>query len=405
MPSPAPSATSGEGDLAAVAAGLRAWLVDDALPFWATRGRDAKRKHFHESLFTDGAPDLEAPQRSRVQARQIYVFAHAHRLGWCADGAAIAIDAFDRLMQTSLKPGRQGGFHHVLSGRHEPLDTRSDSYDHAFMVLAFAWCWRATGEARVREALEETLAYVDAALTLPDGSLREDDRGTLPRRQNPHMHMFEAMLAVSETGARADGVMRADRLLGVVLAHFLDARSGLLGEFFEADLSPAQGPAGLVTEPGHMAEWVWLLRKRAAMVPLTLPGGEIDAMCAKLLANARASAEPHTGFLIDEADRQGRPLKTTRRMWPQTELAKALLAQAEADVPHAAGQAAQMLSRLFSGYIQPAPRGAWLDQFDAGGRLISDRLQASTFYHIFVAAAEADRVARFLKAGLGVNQP
>ncbi len=386
---------TGDG-LQAVAGRLRSWAINDALPFWATRGRDAGAGHFHETLFPDGTPDLAAPQRVRVQARQIYVYAHAHHLGWCADGAGIALEAFDRLMQTGRRPGgliRTGGFHHMLSGSHEPLDIRRDSYDHAFMLLAFAWCWRVTGEKRVREALEDTLAFIDAVLTLPDGSLREDDLNTLPRRQNPHMHMFEAMLALTETGARADGLERADRLLGVVLAHCLDARSGLLAEFFEADFSLAAGAAGAITEPGHMAEWVWLLRKRAAMAPLSLPGTDIDTLCTKLLAHANGSADRATGLLIDEADRQGRPLKQTRRMWPQTELAKAHLAQSEAGVPGAAKQAAKVLSRLFSDYVLPAPRGAWLDQFDAQGQLISQRLPASTFYHVFVACAEASRVA------------
>ena len=385
-----------DAELTTVAARLRSWVIDDALPFWATQGRDDATGHFHETLFPDGMPDLDAPQRMRVQARQIYVYSHAHHLGWCADGAAIALKAFDRLMQTGRWPDTSvstGGFHHVLSGSFEPLDTRRDSYDHAFMVLAFAWCWRVTGEARVRDALEETLAFIDAALTLPDGSLREDDRNTLPRRQNPHMHMFEAMLALTETGARADGLARADRLLDVVLTHCLDVRSGLLGEFFDADFRLASGTAGAVTEPGHMAEWVWLLRKRAAMAPLSLPGTDVDALCAKLLANANLSVDAATGFLIDEADRDGRPLKRTRRMWPQTELAKAQLAQSEAGVPGAAEQAAQVLARLFTHYLKPAPRGAWLDQFGADGQLISQRLPGSTFYHIFVAVAEAHRVA------------
>ncbi len=383
------------GELRTVAARLRSWVIEDALPFWASRGRDVGTGHFHETLFPDGRPDLDAPQRMRVQARQIYVYSHACHLGWCDDGAGIALEAFDRLMQTGRWPGefiRTGGFHHVLSGRLAPLDTRRDSYDHAFMLLALAWCWRVTGEARVREALEETLAFIDAVLTLPDGSLREDDLNSLPRRQNPHMHMFEAMLALTETGVRADGLERADRLLGVVLTHCLDVRSGLLAEFFEANFSLAAGVTGAITEPGHMAEWVWLLRKRAAMTPLSLPGADIDTLCARLLANAAASADAATGFLIDEADRDGRPLKQTRRMWPQTELAKAELAQAEAGIPGAERQAARVLLRLFTDYVMPAPRGAWLDQFDGRGQLISQRLPASTFYHIFVAAAEADRV-------------
>ncbi len=381
-----------ESRLSEISQGLQAWAVTQALPFWATWGRDAKAGHFHETLMPDGSPDLGANQRIRVQARQIYVYAHAFHLGWHDEGANLSLQAFDRLMQIGRSPGQQG-FHHLLTAAHQPLDTRRDSYDHAFMVLAFAWCWRVTGEARVRTALEETLAFIDMKLSLPDGSLREDDQETLPRRQNPHMHMFEAMLAVHETGARDDGLQRADRMLDVVLRHCLDARTGLLGEFFDEDFRLVSGTEGQIVEPGHMAEWVWLLRRRASMGPLALPGTDLDSLCARLLANATATAEPGTGFLIDEADRAGRAIKRTRRMWPQTELAKAHLAQCEAGVPGAGDKAAEILTRLFADYVEPAPHGAWLDQFGPEGQLISQRLPASTFYHVFVTCAEARRVA------------
>lgn len=379
--------------LSLVAGALKDWLLRRALPFWADVGRDPATGAFHETLLPDATPDRLAIQRSRVQARQIYVYAHAQHLGWCTTGAAVALAAFDRLLETARGPGERG-FAHLLTPDHQIHDSRRDTYDHAFMVLAFAWCWRVTGESRVRQALEEVLDFIASDLTLPDGSLREDDRNSLPRRQNPHMHMFEAMLALHETGSAPDGLARADRLLAVVLPAFLDPETGLLGEFFDAQLRPAAGLAAQLVEPGHMAEWVWLLHKRSDLAPLPTGFPGIGDLSAKLVGNALSTADPASGHLIDEASREGAPLKSTRRLWPQTELAKAWIALARAGVPGSADKAAAALEALHDIYLRPAPAGAWFDQVDASGRLISNRLPGSTLYHLFVAIVEADAAVK-----------
>ena len=59
-----------------------------------------------------------------------------------------------------------------------------------------AWLLRASGAPRVEAALTQTLAFIDGCLTDPQGALYEDDLRTQPRRQNPQMHWFEAMLAL-----------------------------------------------------------------------------------------------------------------------------------------------------------------------------------------------------------------
>ncbi|MGL5115187.1 MAG: AGE family epimerase/isomerase [Beijerinckiaceae bacterium] len=365
---------------------LRRWMIDEALPLWAGTARDRATGAPFECLLPDGTPDAVAVLRSRVPARQIYVYAHAAVLGWRPEGAAEALSIFDWLMANAHAPDGQPGFVHRLKLDGTVVDAKRDTYDHAFMLLAFAWLARATGEARVHEALDNTLAFVNSALTLPDGSLREDLDNTLPRRQNPHMHMFEAMMGLHAALGRKDALSRAGQLLTLIKTHFIAEPDGVLGEFFDARLRLVAGPDGLSTEPGHMAEWTWLLRtyERLKGEP---PGALADAMLARALIS-----RDEAGLLIDEADRDGRPLRRTRRLWPQTELAKALIAQAEIGRPGAAEAARGALSDLKRFYLDPAPKGAWLDQLDAEGRTISSRMPASTLYHVFVAVVEADRV-------------
>ena len=88
--------TPRDSEAAAGAAAFERWMVERALPLWAGRGRDADGA-FYERLGPDGAPDLLAVRRVRVQFRQVYVYAAAHLLGVFPEGAEIAAQAFARL--------------------------------------------------------------------------------------------------------------------------------------------------------------------------------------------------------------------------------------------------------------------------------------------------------------------
>lgn len=336
-----------------IVTGLKHWLQNDALPFWASAGRDARSGLFRERFHADRTPDLAAPLRVRVQFRQIYCLSHAAVLGWFPQGAEIALAAWEATRKHFWNAKDDGGFFHILSADGAVSDSRHDSYDHAFAVLALSWLARATGERRLLDSLDELLAYIDKRLTDADGILLEGDPHGLPRRQNPQMHWFEAMLAMHDAVAHPQALARAAhyrRLFGNVL---FDRATNTLGEYFTEAFKPAPGEAGGSVEPGHQAEWTWLLRSHERFVGLP-PSRE----AAILLDTALATADPALGLLVDEADRANRVRRGTRRAWLQTELAKAWIAEAE------------------------------------GGRPIPGPVPASTLYHIQVAIVEAHRVLK-----------
>jgi len=55
---------------------LTYWLFDHALPLWSERGVDLSAGGFYEKLAQDGSV-IEEPRRTRLVARQIFVFATA----------------------------------------------------------------------------------------------------------------------------------------------------------------------------------------------------------------------------------------------------------------------------------------------------------------------------------------
>lgn len=362
---------------------LARWVCDEALPFWQSSGWDQAFGGVHERLHRDGSPDLVTAKRVRVQARQIYCYAHATDLGWC-DGLRFAGSILEWMVEKAGRNGRGPGFAHLLHPDGRVSDPLCDTYDHAFILLALTWYVKVSGDSQARDLIDETLAFLDETMLCADGSYREGLPPSLPRRQNPHMHLFEAMLALHETIAYPGALERAGRLRAMLTQRFLHP-APVLREFFDDAWQPAANGVGRIVEPGHQAEWCWLLRRyerAAGLPPDALPSALIDA--------AETTADPATGFLIDEAFADGTPSRTSRRLWPQTEWAKAWLSEQRIGRKGAHARATHALNQLSAAYLgQPLP-GGWIDQIDETGRPMVDTIPASTLYHVFAAAVETD---------------
>lgn len=365
---------------------LVGWVKNEALPFWATKGWDAKRGGFHERFFFDGSADDLTLRRTRVQWRQIYALAHASELGWY-NGLKQAFRGLEHMLEKAWAPDGKPGFVHILAPDGSVAESKRDSYDHAFAILALSWLSKATGDAQVRALLDLVMGYCESVLTDSNGALLEAQPPELPRRQNPHMHMLEAMLAAVETVQHPEAAARAMRYRRMLEATFIDRESGLLIEFFDDDWQHVVEDGASVVEPGHMAEWAWLVRKSERIL-----GQKTSPLATHLLGASLRAAEPQYGFLIDEIDTAQNVRLASRRLWPQTELIKAWIAQAEIGTDRAEEAADQLIDSLLQTYLSGPFRGGWYDKYDSVGQISIDTVPASTLYHILVAAAEAERV-------------
>lgn len=364
------------------------WLVSSALPLWADAGVDREGGGFVERLFLDGAPDFAAAKRVRVQARQIYVFAHAHLLGLRPEGAELALRGFEFVRRHARHDDRT--FAHLLDRSGRIVDDKRDTYDHAFLLLAFAWLFRATGSNEVKRTIDETLEAVDKMLLHSSGQgYREDDRDSLPRRQNPHMHLLEAFLALYEATGERTFLSRADAIVDLFRRCFFDARLGVLREFFTDDWKPASGDMGRVIEPGHHYEWVWLLQRQSCLAE-TAPLSEIKSLAA--FADSKG-CEAKTGLAFDEVWEDGRVKSMTKRSWPQTEALKAELALSELAGQGITPRADALLGNLFHYYLDRNVAGGWNDVVDGANLPVATHIPASTLYHVFLAFTEYLRVA------------
>ena len=361
-------------------------MQQDALPYWTSKGWDNSRGGFFERATFSGEPDEGAPRRLRVQWRQIYTLAHASTLGW-TDGVKLAFKGLEYILAHAWSPDGRPGLVHLLTAEGAVADAKRDSYDHAFAILALSWLAKASGDSQVRMLLERVVAFVQDDLTDAQGFLLEALPPELPRRQNPHMHMFEAMMAFAETLGDPAALSEATRYRQMLQPVFMDRETSLLLEFFDQDWAPRREHGAALVEPGHLAEWVWLIRKHERMT-----GQRSSPLATHLLGAALRAAEPRHGFLIDEIDTSGQVRKASRRLWPQTELIKAWLAQVENGADRADEAAEALIEAMLGTYLSGPFPGGWFDQYAADGTIIGDTVPASSLYHVFVATAEAHRL-------------
>ena len=360
-------------ELREAAAAARSWLFEGVFPRWSTAGFDAGSGQFVERLSFAGEP-LALPRRTLVQARQLYVFAAAGRLGWSGPWRALLQQAGEALLARGR--GAEGDWCFDFGPDGGPRDQRCDLYTQAFVMFGLAHAGQALGRAEFVDAAAATAERLEA-WRHPAGGYRE--AGADRRRQNPHMHLLEAFLALHVASGAAEPLSRAAELAELFRGRFLDPRSGALLEYFDDDWRPLED----LVEPGHEFEWVWLLdRLRRA------GGPDLEAECDRLFRHGEGLGVADNGLAFDEIAVDGRPLRRSHRLWPQTERLKAGLARWRRR-----GDAADLATALAAWgamqvYFEGLPPGAWRDRAFTDGGWEEGGAPASSGYHVVCALEE-----------------
>ena len=365
------------------------WVFDEALPTWQRIGFDPADAMFHERLGQDEQP-LSVPHRAMVQARQIYVFSHAAVLGLAPGAVDLAASAMTSLV---TRFGREGddGLSFVYSidrASGAVVSETRDSYTHAFILLACAFLYRATGDAALLTLADEVTRFIDHRLidpvaagvidTLPSASPTE------PKRQNPQMHLLEGYIALEQA---APGRGYLDRAMGLVTLFqdkMFDRDRGVLVEHYAADWSAHGDLAkGSFFEPGHHYEWVWLLEQAQR-----LSGRDLAAERSALFASASRFGHAPARHIFDEVEATGTVRTGSHRLWPHTEAIKAAATMRRAGDPTARALADAMSGVLLDTFVGRPFAGGWTDHVDAAFKPRVDYVPASSLYHLFLAAAE-----------------
>jgi mannose/cellobiose epimerase-like protein (N-acyl-D-glucosamine 2-epimerase family) len=363
-----------------------AWLAEHAWPLWLEHGIDWKRGAFHEHLDLDGLECRADFRRLRVAARQTYVFSKAAGCGVPRAAAAVALGLEFLRGAARLE---DGGYAWRFDLANRPIDTTRDLYDHAFVLLAYAAAADVVGKDELRADALALVDYVSSHFVHPRGGYHESVPPAQPRRQNPHMHLFEALLAASEAFGDDIFFMRARELAEIFLLRFFQAKEGALPEFFNDALIPVREGGRFQVEPGHHYEWIWLLDRYALRASQlgTAESPRLKAASDALLAFAdRHALDPQRGLVMNSLWSDGTAADAGFRLWPQTERLKA---EARRQKESRASLAAS-LRALDQHFAQVRP-GLWIERIDVSGRPLRDPAPASSLYHL-TAALTDDKV-------------
>ncbi|MCB1450090.1 MAG: AGE family epimerase/isomerase [Nitratireductor sp.] len=397
---------------------IRKWLVEDALPLWHDIGWDRRNGGFIESFDRRGNPNSNQTRRLRVLARQIYAFSHVKMLGWHVNCVPLLNNAIKYLKNHGMAPG--GGWVHSLSANGDTVDETVLAYDQAFVLFGLSWAYKATGNADALDLIRKTVEYVDQHLADTANGGFFDDNNVLPgfssletkrlqfeavgnpaniavrqgfadaggqflppprnvvKNLNPHMHMLEAFLALYQATGDTAYMKRSAAIVEPLKNTALDGQLGALPEIFDINLTPLPTELGQWCEPGHHFEWAHLLLTYGHFA-----GEDMSEQARKLFSFAEAfGMSPVTGLAFDKLTPDGTAIEDTSRLWPQLERLRCMLALRQSGMSQFEDKIEMAVQNIFEAYLDPAPVGMWEDKIDSVGKVVSNEIPQSSFYHL-----------------------
>ncbi len=351
---------------------LKTWLAERAYAIWWKPGADHQDGGFHDRLDAAGHP-LPGPKRCRVQARQVFSYGQARRLGWRGPWRA-AMDHGRSVLTARFR--RADGLYRARVSE-DLVDDTVDLYDQAFVLLADA-CLAAQGDPGAAARAESLLARLPRASV---GGFAEFDGEAL--NANPNMHLFEAFLAWA--GQPADGRWRelAAGQARLAMTRLVDPETGAIPEFFGPGWTAA--PTTAAVWPGHQFEWAWLLMR------WSLISGDAGALAAALRLveiGERAGVDPQRNVAVNALDGELGLVDPGTRLWPQTERLRAHLLAGALTGNETCWQSALRAIRGLDRFLEVGTPGLWRDSLESEDMTAP----ASSLYHLVGAIVQLDRV-------------
>ncbi|WFU12345.1 AGE family epimerase/isomerase (plasmid) [Rhizobium sp. CB3090] len=341
------------------------WLLEQAFPLWLTRGVDWEHGGFFDDLDSKGQPNSKI-KRLRSVCRQIYVACAAHELKSPLAAPCIehGLSFLDRFAKSA-----DGGYYSTFDHYGVALSDHIDTYDLSFVLFAFAHVYRQLRLDGARQSALELLGFIQHNLAHSEGGFKEGIPSRQPRRQNPHMHLFEACLEwipFDETGA-----FRRQALL---LKELFDTRFHLQNavvEYFDDDWKVLQ-KNGEIVEPGHVFEWCWLLYRFGCHFEIN------PSDISGLLQFGRRHGIASNGLLSGEVTLDGRSISNEVRLWPHAEWVRAEVV-ARRTTP--SDKLVEALAALWR-FLDHGGPGLWAERYNAISGFDKSPSPATSLYHI-----------------------
>lgn len=338
---------------------------------------------FYERIDLNATP-LDHPRRVLSQCRQLIVFSRAYHEGAFSDHEILK-KSFDYIV-TQYQIPDTGGFKFSL------MDDHYDLYAHAFVILMCAEYYAASKDIRALDMADCVHEFIQGNFVHKNGLGFYEGLGPdlspveKIRRQNPHMHLFEAVLAMYEITGKAHWKNAADHLLRLFKNYFFDSGCGVLREFFQADLTPHYQDGDIV-EAGHHSEWIWLLTRYQALI------GDQEIFVQNVIPRLFDFVATHgidgvNGGIYNFQRPDGAVVDSQKRIWPVMESLRAASILRQSHHQQAAKVYNDMLI-CFERHYMDIKTGLWHEILDQNMCVTSDYRPATTPYHIYLALLDS----------------
>lgn len=334
---------------------LADWMRLRALPLWSSMGASDDGA-FAEALSLDGRP-VQGARSARVQAKQIWAYAEAGRLGWEGPWRRLAASGVERLRTHFLRG--DGLCRTLLRDDGEPTDETAAAYDQVFALLALH---------AARGVVSDPTALDACAVSIRD---QMQDRlleaaTPAPGTSDPvhvDIHLLEACLAWE-----ADGDAR-----WVVVADDLAATARTRLEAATARAYPGGVAPGRLFECARILDRHARARDDASIHPLTM----------RLYDIAMKGVDARVRAVAEALDEHGRPRGGRARLWAQAEWLRAALALS-ADASTGDRARLERDAEAASGALwrHLTPDGLWRDTRLGADKFIEEAAPARGLYHV-----------------------
>ncbi|WP_269472754.1 AGE family epimerase/isomerase [Vibrio taketomensis] len=170
------------------------WLTQYALPRWQ-KTQSIQDGIFSEGLFANGQEFSDDFLRFRVQPRQVYVFAHATELNLINGRNQVCV----AIEQGFLRFGSPSSGYRFALCKNDNKNDSINLYEQAFALLGFAWHYRLTADEHSLASMEAIYERISTHLwDTEKGGFFLTEGNKIDKGQNPHMHLFEALMVSYE---------------------------------------------------------------------------------------------------------------------------------------------------------------------------------------------------------------
>ncbi len=360
------------------------------VPHWAKMFSDPVNGGFYERLDRNGQPYIDLPRRLVTQCRQIFVYSHADMVSGKKTYRDMVTKAFEYLVK-NYRIADTGGWRFSIRPDGTPQDNTYDLYGHAFLVFCCTYYYRLTNDKNAMKYAAETLTFIDKSFRLDNepGFAEALDENLKPlervRRQDPHMHLFEACLFMYRVTNEKPYLGMSKEIVELFTKYFWDEENGTLPEFYNGQLQSHE-EQGHISQPGHHFQWIWLLDKFQETRHKKNPY-YYDLMEHLFEWADKHGFDPAYGGIYDALNMQGDVISDTKRVWPIMEALKAypVINRMHDDPHYCTRRAEDLVTLLRAHYIKD--NGMWVEHLSRDMKPLVEDMPGTTPYHIYLGIA------------------